>query len=68
MCLWSTTSTYKPLAKRGSAPVRVSSDLYFWKSAKWLTGIRFVAATSPVAGGPAFHSHADPWREERHNG
>jgi DMSO/TMAO reductase YedYZ molybdopterin-dependent catalytic subunit len=42
-------------------------DLYFWKSAKWLTGIRFVARDEPgyweVRG---YHNHADPWREERY--
>jgi DMSO/TMAO reductase YedYZ molybdopterin-dependent catalytic subunit len=50
------------------APVRaLVPDLYFWKSAKWLTGIRFVAADRPgyweVRG---YHNHADPWKEERY--
>lgn len=58
----------KPLAKRHGAPVRaLVPDLYFWKSAKWLTGIRFVKNDEPgyweVRG---YHNHADPWREERH--
>ncbi len=49
-------------------PVRaLVPDAYFWKSAKWLTGIKFVARDEPgyweVRG---YHNHADPWREERH--
>jgi DMSO/TMAO reductase YedYZ molybdopterin-dependent catalytic subunit len=58
----------KPLAVAHGAPVRaLVPDLYFWKSAKWLTGIRFVARDEPgyweVRG---YHNHADPWREERY--
>jgi len=57
-----------PLAQRHGAPVRaVVPDLYFWKSAKWLTGIRFVARDRPgyweVRG---YNNHADPWKEERY--
>jgi DMSO/TMAO reductase YedYZ molybdopterin-dependent catalytic subunit len=58
----------KPLSLSHGAPVRaVIPDLYFWKSAKWLTGIRFVARDEPgyweVRG---YHNHGDPWKEERH--
>ncbi len=57
-----------PLARAHGAPVRaVVPDLYFWKSAKWLTGIRFVARDEPgyweVRG---YNNHADPWLEERY--
>lgn len=50
-------------------PVRnVIPDLYFWKSAKWLTGIKFVEDDVPgyweVRG---YHNHADPWLEERYS-
>jgi DMSO/TMAO reductase YedYZ molybdopterin-dependent catalytic subunit len=56
------------LARPHGAPVRaLMPDLYFWKSAKWLTGIRFAASDAPgyweVRG---YHNHADPWREERY--
>ncbi len=35
----------QPLPRSHGAPARVVvPDLYFWKSAKWITGIRFVAA------------------------
>ncbi len=57
-----------PLARAHGAPVRaVVPDLYFWKSAKWLTGIRFSNVDRPgyweVRG---YHNHADPWSEERY--
>lgn len=56
------------LAHRNGAPVRaVIPQLYFWKSAKWLEGIRFVERDQPgyweVRG---YHNHADPWLEERY--
>ena len=58
----------RPFAKKHGAPVRgLVPDLYFWKSAKWLTGIRFVHRDEPgyweVRG---YHNHANPWREERY--
>jgi DMSO/TMAO reductase YedYZ molybdopterin-dependent catalytic subunit len=58
----------RPFARQHGAPVRgLVPDLYFWKSAKWLTGIRFVGPDAPgyweVRG---YHNHADPWREERY--
>ena len=51
------------------APVRaLIPELYFWKSAKWLTGIRFAAQDAPgyweVRG---YNNHADPWKEERYS-
>lgn len=58
----------KPLALQHGAPVRgLVPDLYFWKSAKWITGIRFVKDDQPgfweVRG---YHNHADPWKEQRY--
>jgi DMSO/TMAO reductase YedYZ molybdopterin-dependent catalytic subunit len=57
-----------PLARAHGAPARVIvPDLYFWKSAKWLTGIRFVAADRPGYWETrGYHNHADPWKEERY--
>ncbi|MCC2670059.1 MAG: oxidoreductase molybdopterin binding protein [Armatimonadetes bacterium] len=57
-----------PLGQPHGAPVRaLVPDLYFWKSAKWLTGIRFVTQDEPgyweVRG---YNNHADPWLEERY--
>jgi DMSO/TMAO reductase YedYZ molybdopterin-dependent catalytic subunit len=59
----------QPLARPHGAPVRaLVPSLYFWKSAKWLTGIRFVARDQPgyweVRG---YNNHADPWEEERYS-
>jgi DMSO/TMAO reductase YedYZ molybdopterin-dependent catalytic subunit len=59
----------QPLAQPHGAPVRaLVPDLYFWKSAKWLTGIKFVTQDEPgyweVRG---YNNHADPWQEERYS-
>jgi DMSO/TMAO reductase YedYZ molybdopterin-dependent catalytic subunit len=58
----------KPFALQHGAPVRgLVPDLYFWKSSKWVTGVRFVAKDEPgyweVRG---YNNHADPWKEERY--
>jgi DMSO/TMAO reductase YedYZ molybdopterin-dependent catalytic subunit len=60
----------KPLTAEHGAPVRlVVPRLYFWKSAKWVTGIEFTAKDKPgfweLAG---YHMHGDPWQEERYGG
>ena len=57
-----------PLATAHGAPLRsLVPDLYFWKSAKYLKGIRFVRLDEPgyweVRG---YNNHADPWKEERY--
>jgi DMSO/TMAO reductase YedYZ molybdopterin-dependent catalytic subunit len=49
-------------------PVRaVIPSLYFWKSAKWVGGIEFLAQDRPgfweMYG---YHLHGDPWTEERY--
>jgi DMSO/TMAO reductase YedYZ molybdopterin-dependent catalytic subunit len=56
------------LSREHGAPVRgLVPDLYFWKSAKWLTGIRFVAHDEPGYWETrGYHNHADPWKEERY--
>ena len=57
------------LARRHGAPARaVIPQLYFWKSAKWITGIRFVRRDEPGFWETrGYHNHADPWKEERHS-
>ena len=57
-----------PLPRTHGGPVRaVIPDLYFWKSAKWLTGIRFVTRDEPGYWETrGYHNHADPWKEERY--
>jgi DMSO/TMAO reductase YedYZ molybdopterin-dependent catalytic subunit len=58
----------KPFSVDHGAPVRgLVPDLYFWKSAKWLTGIRFVRRDEPGYWETrGYNNHADPWREERY--
>ena len=57
----------RPLGRAHGFPVRsLVPDLYFWKSAKWLTGIRFVTRDEPGYWEQrGYHNHADPWREQR---
>jgi DMSO/TMAO reductase YedYZ molybdopterin-dependent catalytic subunit len=49
-------------------PVRlVVPRLYFWKSAKWVTGIEFTARDQPgFWESNGYHNHGDPWTEERY--
>lgn len=59
----------KPLAREHGGPVRlVVPHLYFWKSAKWISGIDFLGADKPgfweVNG---YHMRGDPWTEERYS-
>lgn len=56
------------LARAHGAPARlINPELYFWKSPKWITGIRFVARDEPGYWETrGYNNHADPWREERY--
>lgn len=67
-CLVAHRINDKPIARSHGAPVRsLVPDLYFWKSAKWLTGIRFVKRDEPGFWETrGYHNHADPWLEERY--
>ncbi len=58
----------KPFATQHGAPVRgLIPDLYFWKSAKWLTGVRFSVDDEPGYWETrGYHNRADPWTEERY--
>ena len=49
-------------------PVRmVVPRLYLWKSAKWVTGIEFVAKDKlGLWESTGYHNHGDPWKEERY--
>ena len=58
----------KPIPREHGGPVRaVVPKLYFWKSAKWLRRITFLAEDKPgfweVRG---YHMNGDPWMEERY--
>jgi DMSO/TMAO reductase YedYZ molybdopterin-dependent catalytic subunit len=59
----------QPLPREHGGPVRVVvPDWYFWKSAKWINRIEFVADDRPgfweVRG---YHNEGDPWKEERYS-
>jgi DMSO/TMAO reductase YedYZ molybdopterin-dependent catalytic subunit len=59
----------KPIPREHGGPVRVViPDWYFWKSAKWVTRIVFMAEDQPgfweVRG---YHNEGDPWKEERYS-
>jgi DMSO/TMAO reductase YedYZ molybdopterin-dependent catalytic subunit len=58
----------EPLPQPHGAPVRaVVPDLYFWKSPKWLTGVRFAARDEPgYWERRGYNNHGDPWLEERY--
>jgi len=58
------------LSAEHGGPVRlVVPRLYFWKSAKWITGLEFIAANKPGFWEQAgYHIHGDPWTEERRGG
>jgi DMSO/TMAO reductase YedYZ molybdopterin-dependent catalytic subunit len=57
----------KELPRPHGAPVRaLVPDRYFYKSAKWLKGIKFTAQDEPgYWERQGYSNSADPWREER---
>jgi DMSO/TMAO reductase YedYZ molybdopterin-dependent catalytic subunit len=60
----------KPLPPQHGGPVRMLvPHLYFWKSAKWIAGIRILDHDEPgfweVRG---YHDRGDPWKEQRYAG
>ena len=59
----------QPLSPQHGYPVRlVVPRLYFWKSAKWVTGIILTAEDSPgFWESHGYHNHGDPWTEERYS-
>ena len=58
----------RPLGRAHGAPVRaLIPDLYFWKSAKWVTGLRFSRTDRPGYWETrGYHNVGDPWKEQRH--
>ena len=51
-------------------PLRlVVPHLYFWKSVKWVRGLRFVSADEPgFWERNGYHMYGDPWKEQRYWG
>lgn len=59
----------EPLTAEHGGPLRlVVPHLYFWKSAKWLTGLEFMAADQPGFWEKnGYHMRGDPWAEQRYD-
>lgn len=60
----------QPLEADHGGPVRlVLPKLYFWKSAKWLSGFEFLEEDCPgFWERNGYHNDADPWLEQRLSG
>ena len=58
----------KPLTPEHGYPLRlVVPRLYFWKSAKWVIGVEFMAEDKRGFWEEnGYHNHGDPWLEERY--
>jgi DMSO/TMAO reductase YedYZ molybdopterin-dependent catalytic subunit len=60
----------RPLAPEHGGPVRlVVPNLYLWKSAKWVRGLRLMEQDR--AGfweSRGYNNHGDPWQEQRYTG
>lgn len=59
----------EPLTPEHGGPLRlVVPHLYFWKSAKWVRGLLFVADERPGFWEQyGYHIRGDPWKEERYS-
>ena len=60
----------KPLETEHGGPLRlVVPHLYFWKSAKWISGLEFIAADAPgFWERNGYHMRGDPFKDERYSG
>ena len=60
----------EPLEPEHGGPARLLvPHLYFWKSAKWVRGLRFMEDDQPgFWETQGYHIRGDPWREERYDG
>jgi len=66
--LFATHHNGKKLTNKHGGPLRlVVPQLYFWKSAKWVTGVEFLKKNKPgFWESNGYHIHGDPWSEERY--
>ena len=60
----------EPLEPQHGGPARMLvPHLYFWKSAKWVRGLRLTVADEPGFWETnGYHNYGDPWREQRYWG
>ena len=58
----------EPLAREHGGPARLLvPHLYFWKSAKWIAGLRVMDHDEPGFWETnGYHNRGDPWKEERY--
>jgi len=58
-----------PLTPEHGGPLRlIVPKLYAWKSAKWVTGLEFLAHDQPgFWERNGYHIYGDPWKEQRHD-
>ena len=59
-----------PLPREHGGPVRMLvPHLYFWKSTKWVAGLRLLDHDEPGFWETrGYHALGDPWREQRYDG
>ena len=67
--LFATTHNENKINSKHGAPLRlVVPKLYFWKGAKWVTGVEFMAEDKPgFWESNGYHMRGDPWKEERYS-
>ena len=67
--LFAHTHNGQPLPAEHGGPLRlVVPHLYFWKSAKWVRGLQFMAGDRPGFWEQyGYHIRGDPWKEERYS-
>ena len=60
----------EPLPAEHGGPARLLvPHLYFWKSAKWVRGLRLTERNEPGFWEQlGYHDRGDPWREQRYQG
>lgn len=58
----------EPLTPEHGGPARLLvPHLYFWKSAKWVSGLELTTTDDPgFWESSGYHLHGDPWTEERY--
>jgi DMSO/TMAO reductase YedYZ molybdopterin-dependent catalytic subunit len=58
----------EPLESEHGGPARLLvPHLYFWKSAKWVRGLRLLEHDEPgFWEGYGYHNYGDPWKEQRY--
>ncbi len=60
----------EPLARDHGGPARLLvPHLYFWKSAKWVSGLKLLDHDEPGFWEQnGYHDRGDPWKEQRYQG